>query len=226
MASQPLTVASAELEVNPHEIFRFNRSRTPLVVRDDGVYITIRAADVERLATDPRTRQMETEVCRVSRCHGGAVVRPVRPLDASVQWCRPPKTQGARLARFCLQTRDGIAATNPRDREHVDRSSLRPRRDEPARRLCRSIARVVLCELLGIPPADISRFTRDVYLGGQGIRLLLRARGCSGASGGGGRFDVVHAELLQDGGAGRRTISFRRTSRRWMNRRSCPPSRP
>ena len=29
--------------------------------RDDGFYIAIRAADVEQLATDPRTRQMETE---------------------------------------------------------------------------------------------------------------------------------------------------------------------
>ena len=58
---QPVTISMQELETSPHEIFGFYRQRAPLVLRDDGVYVAIRAADVESLAMDPRTRQLETE---------------------------------------------------------------------------------------------------------------------------------------------------------------------
>src|SRR5262245_17607069 len=59
---EPLGVSKTELEQQPHETFRRLRPLTPLIRRDDGGYIAIRAADVERLMTDPRTRQSETEL--------------------------------------------------------------------------------------------------------------------------------------------------------------------
>src|SRR4051794_25469501 len=59
---EPPTIANEQLERYAHDVFRHHRSLTPLVKREDGVYIAIRAHDVERLATDPRTRQLETEL--------------------------------------------------------------------------------------------------------------------------------------------------------------------
>jgi len=44
-----------------------------VLLRDDGVYIVIRAADVKRLATDPRTRQLETEYVRSRGVTEGAL---------------------------------------------------------------------------------------------------------------------------------------------------------
>jgi len=58
---EPANVPATELEERPHEIFRRLRPTTPLLRRDDGGYIAIRAGDVERLMTDPRTRQSEIE---------------------------------------------------------------------------------------------------------------------------------------------------------------------
>src|SRR5882757_530950 len=58
----PATIAAADLEQRAHEVFRHHRSLAPVVMREDGVYIALRASDVERLATDPRTRQLETEL--------------------------------------------------------------------------------------------------------------------------------------------------------------------
>src|SRR5688572_16758060 len=65
-------VPLAELDRDPHTVFRRLRPLTPLIRRDDGSYIAIRAADVERLITDPRTRQLETEFLRSKGINAGA----------------------------------------------------------------------------------------------------------------------------------------------------------
>jgi cytochrome P450 family 103 len=62
MDARPIPGATAELDERPHEIFRKLRPVTPLVRRADGGYIAIRASDVERLMSDPRTRQSEIEL--------------------------------------------------------------------------------------------------------------------------------------------------------------------
>ena len=58
----PPLIPAAELELHPHRIFETYRPLTPVIRREDGVYVAIRAADVDYLATDPRTRQMQTEI--------------------------------------------------------------------------------------------------------------------------------------------------------------------
>jgi hypothetical protein len=62
--SDPPTVSTAALDRDPHGVFRRHRIFTPLIQREDGAYVAILAGDVERLATDPRTRQIETELLR------------------------------------------------------------------------------------------------------------------------------------------------------------------
>src|SRR5258706_6365711 len=53
---EPPTLSIAEMDRDPHGVFRRYRPVTPLTRPDDGSYIVIRANDVERLTTDPRTR--------------------------------------------------------------------------------------------------------------------------------------------------------------------------
>lgn len=59
---EPTMVPNAELYESPHEIFRLFRPVTPLMGREDGGYIVLRARDVEQLISDPRTRQSEVEL--------------------------------------------------------------------------------------------------------------------------------------------------------------------
>ena len=163
MACRPTSVATSELDSNPHEIFRLNRSRTPLLVRDDGVYIALRAADVESLATDPRTRQLETEYVE-SR---GVTEGPLFDLFAHSMLLsngmghRKRRAPVSRAFAYKL-----VMGLRPRIREiatalidrHYARGEMNLREDFAAR-----LPALVICEILGIPPGDILRFTRDVY---------------------------------------------------------------
>lgn len=159
----PADVTTAELDEQPHEIFRRLRPITPLIRRQDGTYVAIRACDVERLITDPRTRQAETEL----------------PVSRGV-------TSGPLFAFF----RHSMLFTNGPDhrrrRGPLSRtfaakliSDLRPRIRAVADRLidgvyargemgllddyCARIPACIISEILGIPAADIPHFTRWVY---------------------------------------------------------------
>jgi cytochrome P450 len=56
---RPPFVSSSELENDPHAVFRHWRERTPVIQREDGACLVLRAADVEALFIDLRTRQID-----------------------------------------------------------------------------------------------------------------------------------------------------------------------
>lgn len=57
--TEPPFVPASALERDPHAVFRHWRAKTPVIQREDGVCLVLRAADVEALLTDPRTRQID-----------------------------------------------------------------------------------------------------------------------------------------------------------------------
>lgn len=57
--NMPPFVPSSELERAPHAVFRYWRAKTPVIQREDGACLVLRAADVESLLTDLRTRQID-----------------------------------------------------------------------------------------------------------------------------------------------------------------------
>src|SRR5882757_8831335 len=72
--TEPPTLSIAQLDEDPHGIFRRYRHLTPLLKRANAGYLAIRAADMEPLAFDPRTRQIETEQLTARGIHSGALV--------------------------------------------------------------------------------------------------------------------------------------------------------
>lgn len=165
-------VSFLELEAQPHLTFRKHRPLAPVIKREDGVYVALRAADVIALITDPRTRQLETELA-VSR---GVVDGPLfdffkhTMLLSNGQAHRQRRAPMARAFAFNL-----ITALRPRIRaianELIDQQIARGEMNlvddfaspVPAR---------VICEILGIPQKDIPEFTVQVY-------KLARALGSS-----------------------------------------------
>lgn len=159
----PIVIPSAELEGAPHRVFKTHRPLTPFIRREDGAFVAIRAADVERLATDPRTRQMQTEI-GLSR---GVTQGPLFDFFNNTMLLSngaEHRRRRAPLSRaFALRVINDLRPhirkiVNTLIDEHYARGELRFR-DEfaawiPAR---------VIADLLGIPPADISEFTRNVY---------------------------------------------------------------
>jgi cytochrome P450 len=160
---EPTAVTTRELEEDPHRVFREHRPFTPFVKREDGVYIAIRAADVERLATDPRTRQMETEFV-VSRgvCAGPLFdfVKHTMVLSngADHRRRRAPLSRafGVKLITE-LRPMIRAIATKIID-ECVREGGMNLVAD-----YCAVIPARVIALILDIPAADIPEFTEHVY---------------------------------------------------------------
>jgi cytochrome P450 family 103 len=160
---EPPTISAADLEQHAHAVFRHHRPLTPLVKREDGVYIALRASDVERLATDPRTRQLETELVFARGVTDGPLFDF---FNNSMLLSNGPlhRKRRAPFARaFAVKM---IAELRPRIRatanELIDRCQAQGETDFIAAFAALIPARVI-SEILGLPEADIPEFTRHIY---------------------------------------------------------------
>lgn len=163
LLTELVTIPASLLEPRPHEVFRRYRPVTPLLKREDGIYIAIRARDVEALITDPRTRQLETELARARGVGEGPLMQFLQStmLLSNGMAHRRRRTPVAQAFAFKFVTElrprvraiaDGLIA------KHYDRGEMDFIADfaswVPAR---------VICAVLGVPEADIPDFTRRVY---------------------------------------------------------------
>jgi cytochrome P450 len=161
---EPATIAAAELEQYPHDVFRHHRPLTPLVKREDGVYIALRANDVERLATDPRTRQLETELVYTR----GVIDGPLFDFFSNSMLLSNGPVHRKRRAPFARAFAVKLI-TELRHRirtianELIDRCYERGEMDFIADFAAPIPARVI-SEILGLPAADIPEFTRHIYI--------------------------------------------------------------
>ena len=160
---EPLTVITRDLEECPHRVFRVHRPLGPFVKREDGIYIAIRAADIEMLATDPRTRQVETELV-VSH---GVIQGPLfdfakhsMVLSNGIEHrCRRAPLARAFTPTFLSELRPRIRAIAD---ELID-ECMTARSMDLVADYCTAIPARVNALVLGIPAADIPDFTRHVY---------------------------------------------------------------
>lgn len=160
---EPTSIAWRELEAQPHRIFRLHRSLTPVVKREDGVYIALRASDVIGLTTDPRTRQLETELAVSRGVVEGALFdffKHTMLLSNGVDH-RRRRAPVARAFAYKL-----ITELRPRIRaianEIIDRHAPLGRMNL-VEDFASAVPARVICEILGIPRQDIPEFTRHVY---------------------------------------------------------------
>jgi cytochrome P450 len=160
---EPITVPLVALDRDPHAIFRAHRPSTPLLRREDGSYIAIRAADVERLMTDPRTRQMETESLRLRGIESGALFDFFK-YSMLFTNARDHRRRRAPLSRlFAVQL---IAAMRPQIRavatQLIERCQAREQMSF-LEEFCAPLPARMICALLGVPESDVPRFTSWVY---------------------------------------------------------------
>jgi cytochrome P450 len=162
-AVEPPLIAVQELEHETHRVLREHRPLTPLIKRYDGTYIAIRAIDIATLATDPRTRQMETELASSRGVSDGPLFDFFKNtmLLSNGQEHRRRRAPMART--FALKM---ITELRPRIRAIasglidavLDNGELNFVEDYAA-----LVPARVLCELMGLPEADIPEFTQQVY---------------------------------------------------------------
>jgi cytochrome P450 len=160
---EPVRVTLADLDRDPHGIFRRLRPLSPLLRREDDSYIAIRAEHVLQLITDPRTRQLETELPR-SR---GLTQGPLLEFFTNSMLFsngRDHRRRRAPVSRaFAARL---IDALRPRIRavadELIDEAYARGAVDFVAD-FCAPLPARMISEILGLPPADVPRFTSWVY---------------------------------------------------------------
>jgi cytochrome P450 family 103 len=161
--SEPPTFSIAELDRDPHPLFRRMRLMAPFLRRDDGSYIAIRSGDVERLYGDTRTRQMETERLRSQGIHSGYLYDIFRHtmLYANGTTHRQRRAPLSRAFAFRLiaELRPNIRARAHKLLDAVEARSEMDLVDEYAA----LIPAHIISEILGLGESDIPQFTRWVY---------------------------------------------------------------
>jgi cytochrome P450 len=157
------TLSVQALEADPHGVFRHYRPLTPVIAREGGGFIVLRAADVEGLIRDSRVRQAETEMLEQRGVADGALFDLFRfgmvtSNGAAHRRRRAPFTRtfaAAMIAALRPAIRQGAEALigEWRDRHEVDLvdqyAALIPAR--------------TISTMLGLPDEDIPTFTKLVY---------------------------------------------------------------
>jgi len=160
---QPPSLTVQQLDQDPHGVFRRYRQLTPLLKREGSGYIALRAADIEPLAFDPRTRQIETEQLTVRGIHSGPLVDlwSNSMLFSNGPEHRSRRAPMSRAFAFklieMLRPRIRAAATRILD-EHLQAGQMNFLDDFAA-----LIPARVIAEILGIAADDVPRFTQLVY---------------------------------------------------------------
>jgi len=168
---EPPILSVAALDRDPHGLYRRLRPVTPLIRRDNGSYIAIRACDVEQLATDPRTRQSETDYLRLRGITSGPLFETFSNwmLFSNGREHRRRRLPMSRAFAFKL-----IVALRPKIRalahaliaRHVSRGSMSFIDDFAA-----LLPAHLICTILGLPESDIPRFTHWVYSVSRAVGL-------------------------------------------------------
>lgn len=161
--ASPPVLTFAALNAAPHELYRDLRPEFPFVQREDGAFLVLRADDVQKLVSDPRTRQIETELLLMRGIVSGPVVELVsnsmlfsngdthrrrrQPLSRSFAF---RMMEGLRPSVRSLA--DELVATRLGDGE------MRLRDDYAA-----AIPAITIASILGIPRSDVPFFTSMAY---------------------------------------------------------------
>jgi len=158
-----VTLTVAELEADPHGVLRRHRAITPFVAHERGGYMVLRAADVEQLIKDPRTRQIETEYAKLRGFTEGALYEN---FEFSMLFSNDPAHRRRRspftrtfAAKMILEMRPHIRAIAEGlvDEWHGEGEV------DLVERYAALIPARVASRLLGLPQADIPHFTGLVY---------------------------------------------------------------
>jgi cytochrome P450 family 103 len=161
--SEPPTVPTAQLDHDPHGTFRRYRLVTPFLRREDDSYIAIRHGDVERLATDTRTRQMETERLQARGINSGALFELFENTmlysNGPAHRRRRAPMSSAFAFRLIDELRLKIRAVAHQLLDRVERRGEMNLLDDFAA----LIPAHITSEILGLPEHDIPDFTRWVY---------------------------------------------------------------
>lgn len=163
-AVEDLPVLSvADLDADPHGMFRRYRAAYPFVGHETGAYLVLRHADIERLGNDPRTAPSETVLAELFGVTEGPLFdyfeQGMLTANGAVQRRRRSPFSRSFAARTMVDLRPHIR----RSSEELIESWYADGQVEFVGQFAAQLPARVIGDLLGLPRADIPSFTKLVY---------------------------------------------------------------
>ena len=154
----------ADLDADPHGMFRRYRAAYPFVGHETGGYLVLRHADIQRLGIDPRTTASETAHPELFGVTDGALFDFFEQgmLTANGSVHRRRRSPFSRS--FATRTMADLRPHIRRSSEELIESWYADGQVEFVRQFADQLPARVIGDLLGLPRADIPSFTKLVYL--------------------------------------------------------------
>ncbi|WP_026283407.1 cytochrome P450 [Rhizobium sp. 2MFCol3.1] len=160
---EPENLTMAQLDESPHVILGAMRNQMPFFRRSDGIYLILRANDVDELLVHPATKQIETQALTLRGVTHGSLFDLVQGsmLFSNGEVHRNRRTPMTRQFAFRMieELRPMIKAQCEAILQAADLRSPFEIRDGFASLLPAS----TIASILGIDPSDIPHFTNVVY---------------------------------------------------------------
>ncbi|HUC18910.1 MAG TPA: cytochrome P450 [Acetobacteraceae bacterium] len=169
-----ITLSIAELDADPHGVYRRYRPLTPFIAHESGSYIVLRADDVERFARDPRLRQSETEYPEIHGITSGLLFDLFKygmlMSNGAVHRRRRAPFTRTFAARLIMEMRPRIRKTA----ETLVEEWYEDGEVDLVQRYAALIPARTISDLLGLPKDDIPEFTSLVYQVTRILSFLFR----------------------------------------------------
>jgi cytochrome P450 family 103 len=164
-SGEPIPVVSSlDLERDPHGLFRQWRSKSPVIQREDGACLVLRADDVERLLNDPRTQQIDGALYARMR---GVPPGPLFDLLATsvlLSEGEAHRRRRAPLSRtFAFRAIESLRDTVRTAAEGLIDGFEADGAADLVQAFCAPLPPLVMSQLLGAPASDAQEFARAVY---------------------------------------------------------------
>lgn len=167
-AGRPPFVSSSELETDPHAVFCHWRAKTPVIQREDGACLVLRAADVETLLTDLRTRQIDGALyCRIRGVPPGPLqdlmVESLLMSEGDAHQRRRAPMSRVLAFRAVDALRDTVRSAAESLIDDVEAKGGTEDEIDLMTTFCAPFPPLVMSQLLGAPPSEAQAFARWVY---------------------------------------------------------------
>jgi cytochrome P450 len=158
-----VTLSVAELEADPHGVFRRYRAMTPIVAHEAGGYMVLRLSDVEQLMNDPRAPATEAEYPELRGVTEGPLFdifdQGMLTANGAVHRRRRSPFSRNFAARLINELRPNIR----KSAAALVESWYRDGEVDLLERYAAQIPAQAISGLLGLPKSDIPYFTELVY---------------------------------------------------------------
>jgi cytochrome P450 len=157
------TLTVAELEADPHGVFRAWRPRLPLVGHEVAGYLVLRARDVDLLMRDPRARATETLYPETRGIPEGTLFDIFAHGMLTANGAVHRRRRSPFTRTFAARIIEGLRPRIRAAAESLVRDVLAEDEVDLVERYTSLIPAQTIADILGLPRDDIPRFTRLAY---------------------------------------------------------------